>query len=97
MPEQGRGHQIRPVRKGLPDHRAEEAVVDREGLRQRVVERQIVLRVEAHRVVVGGGLDAVVGLPLRGGVVLTHEPIGGPEESRRLGMLEEELLVTAFP
>src|SRR5207248_5002508 len=74
--------------------RAEVAVVDREALGEGVVERQVALVVEAHRIVVGRAL-AAVGL-LRG-VVHQDEAVIGAECQCPRGIVVVGFAVAALP
>jgi hypothetical protein len=94
MAERRCRHLVRAVRERLPEDRAEVAIVDREVLGDGVVERQVVLVVEADRVVVGWAL-AVVDL-LRG-VVHADEAVVRGEEQRAVGAAVVRLAVAPGP
>ena len=95
VPERGRRQGVGAVGEGGPDHRGEIPIVDREGLRQRVVEGQVPLVVEPHRVVVGRRLQAVV--VLLGGVVHENEPVVRARHQRRRRTHEVRFGVAARP
>ena len=73
MPKGSRRHEISAICKRWPKHRGEIAVVHREVCGQVVVERNLLLVIKAHGLIVGRILDALVQL-LRG-VVHSHESI----------------------
>src|SRR5207244_11979934 len=63
MPKRSCGHKIGAVRKRRTEQRGEVAIVDGEFLRQVVVERNVVLIVEPHRLVFRRGLGSIIELP----------------------------------
>src|SRR5207248_10227966 len=73
MPKRSCGHKIGAVRKRRTEHRGEVAIVDGEFLRQVVVERNVVLVVEPHRLVFRRVLGPVV--DLSGEVIDSDEAI----------------------
>jgi hypothetical protein len=54
--------QVRAVRKCRPEHGSEIAIVDRELAGQAVIERNVLLGIKAHGLVIGGIFDPVVNL-----------------------------------
>ncbi len=73
MPKRSSSQKIRAVRKRRPEHRGEVAIVDGEFLCQIVVERNVVLVVEPHRLVISHVLGS--GVELSGQVVDSDEAI----------------------
>src|SRR5207253_10776869 len=63
MPKRSCSHKIGAVRKRRTEQRGEVAIVDGEFLRQVVVERNVVLVVEPHRLVFRRGLGSMIELP----------------------------------
>jgi len=94
MAEGRRRHLVGTIREGRADDRAEVAVVDREPLGEGVVEWQVALVVEAHRIVVGRAL-ATVGLLC--GVVHQDEAVIGTGCQRSCGIVEVGFAVAALP
>ena len=92
VPEGGRRQCVGAIGKGRSDHRREIPIADREGLRQPVVEGQIVVVVEGHGVV-----RQALRVGLQGGVVDAHESVVRTLAQRIRGMVEVRLLVTARP
>jgi hypothetical protein len=89
------GERVGAVGEGRPQQRREIPVVDGEGLRQPVVEGQVVLGVEPHRLVFGRALTQDV--RLLGGVVHQHEAVVEWRPQRVAGVREIRLHVTAQP
>src|SRR5260370_23257693 len=73
MAKGGRGHEISAICKRWPKHRGEIAVVHREICGQVIVERNLVLVIKAHRLIVARRLEAV--LRLLRAVVHSHQSI----------------------
>src|SRR2546425_3816110 len=96
MAEGGGGHQIEAVGNGRTNHVAEVAIVDREGLREGVIVLEVILVVEAHRVVVGWALSGGA-VMLLGRVVDPDEAVVRTRTGGEVGLREIRLQVTARP
>src|SRR5258708_17221632 len=75
MAEGSRRDFIRTVWESVTEDGTEEGIVCREVFREVVVEGEIGLRVEAHRVIAVRSLGTAIRLPLRGLVVANHEAV----------------------
>src|SRR5260370_32842281 len=95
MPERGCRQQIEAVRNSRADHAAMVTVVNRKRLGERIVERQIVLIVEAHGLVFGRVLDAIVRLLSH--IVDPGEAVVGARLEHAVRRRVVAFLVTACP
>src|SRR5689334_4025775 len=95
MSERSRRQEIGAVRKRRAEHRGKIAIVDGKLLRQIVIERNLLLVVKGHGLVVSGSFHAVV--ELIGLVIDENEPIHQRLKQRVIRMIEIRLAMRVGP